>query len=234
MMRGRHWILTTVCGAAIGLTILSWPRFSRPRPDARRVSAAEDEVYEVVVRDFITPADGHVRIKQLMFDENAQTGLFPGGEIKSCRDAVRKHLWSGEIVPPYNSLADKIYRVFHGGDYRPVQADTIQDFLKKSCAAGRLSQTFHTDLPRAFIGVEGMHFEGWRIEINGSKSFEQLFPGAGGVISLSHVGFDPALSEAVVFVSYVCGELCGSGHRYILRKKQGRWEVVNKSMMWVS
>lgn len=139
-----------------------------------------------------------------------------------------------ESAPQYNSLVDKIYRFFHGGNYRPIQADTIQDFLRKSCTAGRLSQTFHTDLPKSFIGVESIHFEGGPIERNGSKSFEQLFPGAGGVISFSHVGFDPALREAIVVVSDVCGGLCGSGHRYILRKKQAHWAVVSKMMLWIS
>jgi hypothetical protein len=32
-----------------------------------------------------------------------------------------------------------------------LRADTIQDFLEKSGSAGRLSTTFHTDVPRTFI-----------------------------------------------------------------------------------
>lgn len=67
-----------------------------------------------------------------------------------------------------------------------------------------------------------------------SKSFEQLFPGASGIISFSHVGFDSTLHEAIVADSFVCGMLCGSGDRYVLRKIKGQWEVVNKWMVWES
>jgi hypothetical protein len=57
-----------------------------------------------------------------------------------------------------------------------------------------------------------------------------LFPGAPGLISFSHVGFDSTLREATVSTAFVCGRLCGTGSRYVLKKIRGHWEVVNK---WV-
>ena len=233
-MRYRWRILAMGCVAIVsGLAVLFWPRFPKPHADPNKLLAAEDEVYEVVVRDLITPTDGQVRIKQLVFNENVLTELSPEADMKACKESARKNLRLAESVPQYNSLADKIYRIFHGGDYRPIQADTIQDFLKQSCTPGRLSQTFHTDLSRVFIG-ESIQFEDWPVDKNGSKSFEQLLPEASGIIALSHVGFDPGLAEAIVVVSYVCGDLCGSGHRYILKKKKGHWEIANKLMLWLS
>jgi hypothetical protein len=127
------------------------------------------------------------------------------------------------------------YRVLtRSADDRSLRADAIQDFLEKSRTVGRLPQTFHTDLPRTFIEAESVRFNFWPIEKNGPKSFEQLFPGASGIISFSHVGFDSTLHEAIVSTSFVCGVLCGTGSRYVLRKKSGRWEVVNKLIVWVS
>jgi hypothetical protein len=99
---------------------------------------------------------------------------------------------------------------------------------------GRLSQTFHTDLPRAFINRKMVHFGWMDVATDNSKPFEQLFPKAGGIIAFSHVGFDPSLREAMVSLSFVCGGLCGSGSRYFLKKVWGRWQVVSKQQIWVA
>ena len=234
-MHHRAWIATAAC-AAIAITLLYWSYLSKRFPNEKRVSAAEDEVYEAVVRDMVTPIhDEQVQISQLVFDDTVLTSLRPGADIKSCKESARKNLRLENTTLPYNSLADKVYRALTLSTYDDsLRADTIEDFLEKSCTVGRLPQTFHTDLPRTFIAEESVHFSDWPIEKNGSKSFQQLFPGASGMISFSHVGFDSTLHEAIVSTAFVCGGLCGSGSRYVLRKKWGRWEVVNKWMVWVS
>jgi len=234
-MYHRAWILTVAC-TAIALILLYWSYLSKRLPNEKRVSAAEDEVYGVVVRDMVTPMhDGQAHIGQLVFDDTVLSNLRPGADIKSCKESARKDLRLENSTLPYNSLADKVYRVLTRSAYDDsLRADTIQDFLEKSCTVGRLSQTFRTDLPRTFIVEESVHFSDWPIEKNGAKSFQQLFPGANGIISFSRVGFDSTLHEAIVSTSFVCGGLCGSGSRYVLRKKWGHWEVVNKWMVWVS
>src|SRR5690349_2735070 len=126
MTRYRPWILGIGC-VAMAVAILLWFDFPKSRPDAKKGSAAEDEVYESVIRDLITAADGQVKIRQLVFEETVLTELSPGVDIESCKERARKNLRLEESTPPYDSLVDKIYRVFHGGNYRPIQADTIQD-----------------------------------------------------------------------------------------------------------
>lgn len=86
---------------------------------------------------------------------------------------------------------------------------------------------------RTFIAVDRVHFRDWPFKKDDATSFEQLFPGASGIISFSHVGFDSTLDEAVVSTS-ICGGLCGPGQSYFLKKKRGRWEVAAKSSVWVS
>jgi len=138
---------------------------------------------------------------------------------------------------PYNSFADKLYRFVNHGYYDySLRADTIQDFLTKSCTtAGRLSQTFHTDLPKTFVPARDVHFDYLVVnDVGPSSRFEQEFPGATGVISFSRVCFDSTVREAIVSTSFVCGMLCGSGHRYVLRKVHRHWQVVNGWMVWIS
>jgi hypothetical protein len=230
-LRIRGWLLIAGCLAVTAVVI---HLRSRTPASPQAVASAEDEVYEAVVRDMVRPTDGQANINQLVFDDAVLTDLTTGADTQSCQDNVRKRLrLEGNNMPPFNSLADKVYRILHGGDDGSLRADTIQAFLEKSCTVGRLSQSFHTDLPKTFTPVGSVHFSDLIVN-DGSKSFVQLFPGASGIISFSHVGFDSTLREAIVSVSFVCGGLCGSGHRYVLKKKRGRWEVVSKLMVWVS
>ena len=192
-------------------------------------------MYEAVVRDMLGPDGVPAGFSQLVFDEGVLTDLGPGADIESCKQSARKNLRLERGAFPYNSLVDKLYRLFTGGEYDlSLRNDTLQDFLQKSCTDGRLSQTFHTDLPKRFIAPESVHFRDEETDVNDPKSYKRLFPGAIGIISFSHVGFDRTLHQAIVSTSYVWCGFCGTGSRYVLRKKSGRWEVVNKWIVWES
>ena len=184
----------------------------------------------------IPPAREPTKVRQLVFDDMALSQLAPGSNIQSCKETVRKEQrLKGIDPPPFNSFADKVYRAITRRSMEgSLCEDTIQDFLEKSCNIGRLSQTFHTDVPRTFVEPARVRFANWVDEKNSSPWFEQRFPGAPGIISLARVGFDPTLHEAIVSTVFVCGMLCGTGQRYILRRKFGTWEVVDKCIIWVS
>jgi hypothetical protein len=69
---------------------------------------------------------------------------------------------------------------------------------------------------------------------DGWKEFYKEHPHAGGYWQLSLPGYSSADDEALVYVSHGCGWLCGTGHLYLLRKQAGKWEVVNRLMLWIS
>lgn len=220
-MRGfrfREWFLIAGCLAITATAYCTIHRRSHDHANREAVVRAEDEVYEAVVRDLATPSKeqskSEPRITRLVFSDALDTYLCPGVDKKHCINGVRQRLRS----------------VGAGA----IGAETIEDFIERSQTAGPTSRTFHTDLPRDFIAPDKIYFDFEPIEKRDAKQFDQLFSGASGIISFSHVGFDSRLNEAIVSVSFVCGGLCGTGHRYILRRKWGRWEVVNKWIVWVS
>lgn len=223
IFRIRGWILIAGCLAVTAVLYCTIHIRSRAPASPQAVASAEDEVYEAVVRDILTPVHGQAHISELVFDDTFLTDLATGEDKKSCQERVRKRRLLEGSTPPYNSLLDKTYRVLTGGwwDTGSLRADTIQDFSAKSCTVGRLSTTFHTDLPRIFINPE-------------ATGFRQTFPGARVIISLSRVGFDSTLHEAIVSSAFVCGMLCGEGRRHILRKTRGKWVVVQSLVVWVS
>ena len=213
IVRHRPWFVPVAC-SAIAVTVLCWLNFkSQTKPDQKAVASAEDEVYEAVVRDMVMPKNGQPQISQLVFSDTVDNYLCPGVDRESCEEGFRKRLLTAG-----------------GGPLRP---ETIQDFLQKSRTKGPLSTTFHTDLPRAFIDPNTVYFDLVPIQKNGQKDFRQVFPGAGGIISLSPVGLDRTLHEAIVSSSFMCGGLCGTGRRHILRKKWGKWIVVESWVVWV-
>lgn len=228
-MRGGCHCSLVVVSAAIAMAVLSSCN-SSARADKKRVADAENEVYAAVVHDMTSSAK---RSSQLVFDDALLTRLAPGSDMKSCEESVGVDLGlENNNTPEYNSVADKLYRLINEKYDDSVNKDSIKDFLEKLCTPGHLSRSFHTDLPKAFISGQSVVTFGDLIVR--PTSFEQMFPGANGVVSFSHVGFDSTLHDAIVDTSFVCGGLCGSGHMYILRKIRGHWQVVNKWMVWAS
>ena len=53
-----------------------------------------------------------------------------------------------------------------------------------------------------------------------------------------YVGFSqPVFADdghAVVYASYICGGLCGSGWFFILQRQAASWKVLDVAMMWIS
>lgn len=233
--RHRSWIAAAVYVAIA--TAVVW-RFYAPRHrfDEMTVAAVQDEVYTAVLRDMITPRGGRGHITQLVFRDEVLSDRQAGTEMEACKEEVRtREHWKFDNPPVYDTLIDKIYRFLSLGWVNgSTGTKTVEDFLEKTCSTGHLSRTFQTDLPRRFVTSENIHFEGWPIGKNGPLSLEELFPGASGIISFSRVGFDSGLDEAMVSVRFYCGGLCGTGWRYVLKKRRGKWEVADKPIIWMS
>ena len=79
---------------------------------------------------------------------------------------------------------------------------------------------------RAMFDAKGI--EGW-------KTFYEKYPGSGGIVLLSAVGFSSDGSLAMVYMGHSCGGLCGGGTTHILRKIDGKWTEAGKSSCaWAS
>lgn len=68
----------------------------------------------------------------------------------------------------------------------------------------------------------------------GWEKFFKRFPGAPGLLRLSHVGFDDTLSHALVYVEHECGAECGTGHLFHLSLVTGgAWQVQGGVTVWM-
>jgi hypothetical protein len=229
---GRWIAALTLAGIAI--TLLARFYSARANQGEKAERSAESEVYATVVHEMIAH-DGGIGVSQLVFDQAVLTNLTEGEALDICREKVRKQLRGQETPPPYNSLADKMCRLlnFSSAD-DSLRPDTVQDFATKSCSVGPLAREFQTAIPRAFIESDAVAFGLASTSKDGPTDFSLAFSGAGGIISLSRVGFDRNLRQAIVSTSLVCGMLCGSRRIYALGKVRGQWQVVRSWVIWVS
>jgi len=57
-------------------------------------------------------------------------------------------------------------------------------------------------------------------------AFERRHALAPGTVAVSRIGFDASGSQALLYVAFSCGLLCGHGTFILLERNAGRWDVV--------
>ena len=65
-------------------------------------------------------------------------------------------------------------------------------------------------------------------------AFEKAFPGAHGILYLSRVGFSADGTQALLYMSYSCGSMCGEGSYVVMQKRNGAWTLEREVVEWVS
>lgn len=52
--------------------------------------------------------------------------------------------------------------------------------------------------------------------------------------AFSHIGFNAGRTQAIVYMSYVCGGMCGDGHYVLLERTGRRWRISRHFRGWIS
>jgi hypothetical protein len=120
--------------------------------------------------------------------------------------------------------------------------DMGEDFFRQSARTWRLQPHFQTRLRVLLVGKEMARRAAWSgiEESSGEpkKGEENLaVPHAGpsgpfpddplvsGVLQLSRAGFNRRGTLALLYYSYVCGDLCGRSGWVVLNKSDGKWHI---------
>jgi hypothetical protein len=75
--------------------------------------------------------------------------------------------------------------------------------------------------------IFGQNQSGWEI-------FYNRYPQAPGITTLSRVGFNAALDQALVYIGTQSNWLAGAGYYVLLKKGPGGWSIDQQVMTWVS
>lgn len=110
---------------------------------------------------------------------------------------------------------------------------TIDAFREVNRQQASLQRSFHPAID--YEVVDTAQLESFFKKGGGDWfAFYKRFPGSRGITTFSRVGFSEDGTQALFYVSNVCGGLCGTGMYVVMEKRNGIWTIEKEIEMWVS
>jgi hypothetical protein len=100
--------------------------------------------------------------------------------------------------------------------------DAIADYRRVNSEQRLLQRRFEIEKPYEIVSSDTIGVS----SPNGWKGFYKRYPGSGGFMIMSAVGFNKAKTRAIVYTGSSCGGLCGLWRFHLLEKKDSKWTVV--------
>jgi hypothetical protein len=108
--------------------------------------------------------------------------------------------------------------------------EIIDDYLRKSREPFQLQKDFNLKLQYSL--VERKEIES---KLAHASGIDEIYLHSGGILELSRVAFNPAMNEALVYLGYDCGLMCGTGYFFLMHKnRNGTWLVLKRQTEWNS
>ena len=104
-----------------------------------------------------------------------------------------------------------------------AKRETIEDFLKVSASSRSLPRELHS-LREFFLVPSSVRLVDAQGRWSAFAQRNQLVPGSS--VAVSRIGFDSTRSQAFVYVSYVCGSLCGHEMFVLTERDSSGWHVL--------
>lgn len=114
-----------------------------------------------------------------------------------------------------------------------LSADTLDDFKSKNVGSDLLKASMVLGT-RYLLFTEKDKQELFQINQSGWDVFYNRYPEAPGIMTLSRVGFNSKVDQALVYLGIQSHWLAGSGYYYLLNKVDGEWVIDQQVMTWVS
>jgi len=118
-------------------------------------------------------------------------------------------------------------------DMRSVDPETVDSFRVRNDAAYPVRPDMNLGSGYVLLSKDEMSLifspnqDGWQV-------FYDQHPDAPGITTLSRVGFNYALDQALVYVGTMSHWLAGGGYYVLLVKINGFWFVDQQVMTWIS
>ena len=151
--------------------------------------------------------------------------------------AVYSALINQQLEVPFSYLMGDLILIVNRSSYETVEdnylfdelkavhKDTLEDFKTVNQVSQTLDMQLSVNKPYEYVVLP--------IDENGWTDFEQKYPNAISITTLSKVGLNQKLDQALVYMAYYCGNECGSANIYFLVREGESWKVkgsINISM----
>lgn len=113
-----------------------------------------------------------------------------------------------------------------------ISNSTIENFVERNGQSSQLSADMQLGVD--YVLLTENELASITSQPNWHEILQERYPGSGGYLIFSRVGFNAALDQAVVYVGQVAGPMMGSGSYYLLEKQSGEWVIKGQTMIWIS
>ena len=112
-----------------------------------------------------------------------------------------------------------------------IDPATLNDFKAKNKQPQPLDGQLRLGVPVAYISDAEMTaiFQPG----NGWEQFYEIYPDSTGVITLSRVGFNRDMSQAIVCIGLSGGSMAGVGYYIFLTWDGSAWQIQERLMAWI-
>jgi len=113
-----------------------------------------------------------------------------------------------------------------------IELETLDDYIAKNRRSHRLEGGFSLDVPYVLLSEAELAeiFE----QGGGWNQFYKLYPNSQGIMTLSRVGFNARMDQALVYIGNQADYLAGRGYYVLLKKKGGIWTIDRMIVAWIS
>ena len=116
-----------------------------------------------------------------------------------------------------------------------VAPATTASFLARNATVHQLRADMSLGVPYVLISQAETNAIFWGDGgQDGWQAFRALYPDAHGIQSLSRVGFNTDLTQALVYLGSQGDWLAGEGNYYLMKKVNGVWTIEQTVMIWIS
>jgi hypothetical protein len=127
-------------------------------------------------------------------------------------------------------LDEKEFIKYHLPD--TTAKETLDDYKLSDSQPLNIANRFAIN--RKYILISNQEARSYFENSNTRLRLREKYPTSSGrIMTLSRVGFNRRMNEALVYAWAYCGGDCGGGGYYLLRKEDGVWRVKEKKL-WIS
>jgi hypothetical protein len=116
---------------------------------------------------------------------------------------------------------------------KDVAPQTAANFQVRNDAQYSIKPDMNIGLEYVILTEENMR-QIFNVNQNGWDVFYGQYSGAPGITTLSRVGFNDAMDQALVYVGTQSHWLAGAGYIFLMKKVNGAWVVDQQMMTWIS
>lgn len=143
---------------------------------------------------------------------------------------VTDHTAAGLFVE--ESLDEQMIEYIRDNMGTDLQAETLNDYLAKNEETYELEKRFPLNMQYVLISEAELSKifedgEGW-------DQFYETYPNSQGTMTLSRVGFNTNMDQALVYVGNQAHYLAGIGYYVLLAKEESAWAIENAVVAWIS